>query len=91
MQVKGEVKVHGLGFSMDLDCLHRSSLPVASCCLVNQCFLSFDVVVGGVGKYSHPILLIPLLHCLLVFAYSHLQCSLCLSDACAPRPKCSVN
>ena len=64
--MKSTIKVHGL--------------PVASCCPVNPCSLSVDAVVGGVGTYSYPIRLISLLHCLLVFAYSHLQCSLGLSN-----------
>ena len=47
---------------------------------MDPCSLPVDAVVGGVGMHSYPVLLIPLLHCLLVFNYSGLQCSLCLSD-----------
>ena len=78
--MKSSVKVHGVGFSMDLDCFHRSPLPEASCCPVDPCSLPVNVVVSGVGMYSYPIVLIPLLYCLLVFTYSGLQCSFGLSN-----------
>ena len=78
--MKSTVKVHGVGFSMDPDCVPCSPLPEASCCPMNLCSLPVDVVVGGVGMYSYPVFLIPLLYCLLVFTYSGLQCSFGLSN-----------
>ena len=74
------VEVHCVGFSTDPDCFQCSSLPEASCCPVNPCSLPVDVVIGGVGMYSYPVLLIPLLYCLLVLTYSGLQCSFGLSN-----------
>ena len=78
--MKSTVEVHCVGFSTDPDCFQCSPLPEASCCPVNPCFLPVDVVIGGVGMYSYPVLLIPLLYCLLVFTYSGLQCSFGLSN-----------
>ena len=78
--MKSTVKVHGVRFSTDLDCFHRSPLPEALCCPVDLCSPPVNVVVSGVGMYSYPVLLIPLLYCLLVFTYSDLQCSLGLSN-----------
>ena len=79
LEVKSTIEIHGVGFSTDLDCFHRSPLPEAPCCPVNLCSLPADVVVGGVGSY--PMLLIPFPYCLHAFIYSHRQCSLGLSDA----------
>ena len=78
--MKSTVEVHCVGFSTDPDCFHCSPLPEASCCPLNPCSLPVDVVIGGVGMYSYPVLLIPLLYCLLVFTYSGLQCSFGLSN-----------
>ena len=69
-----------MGFSADLNCFHRSSLPEALCCPMNSCSFPVDVVVGCVGVYGYPVLLISLLHCLLVFTNSDLQCSLGLPN-----------
>ena len=65
MQMKGEVHSRGVCFSMDLNCFHRSPLPEASCCPMNSCSFPVDVVVGCVGMYGYPILLISHLHCLM--------------------------
>ena len=43
---------------------------------MNLCSFPVDVVVDCVGMYGYPVLLIPLLHCLLVYTNSDLQCSL---------------
>ena len=74
--MKSTIEVHGVGVSTDLDCFHRSPLPEASCCPVNSCSFPVDVVVGCVGVYGYSVRLISLLHCLLVFTNSNLQCSL---------------
>ena len=47
---------------------------------MNSCSFPIDLVVGCVGVYGYPILLISLLHCLLVFTDSDLQCSLTLPN-----------
>ena len=47
---------------------------------MNSCSFPVDVVVGCVGVYGYPVLLMPLLHCLLVFTNSDLQCSLGLPN-----------
>ena len=78
--MKSTVKVHGVGFSTNLDCFHCSPLPEALYCLMNLCSLPVDVVIGGVGMHSYPILLNPLPYCLLVFTYSRLQWSLGLPN-----------
>ena len=78
--MKSTVKVHGVGFSTNPDCFHCSPLPEALYCLVNLCSLPVDVVIGGVGMHSYPILLNPLPYCLLVFSYSRLQWSLGLPN-----------
>ena len=70
--MKSTIEIHGVGFSTDLDRFHRSPLPEVSCCRMNSCFFPVDVVVDGVGVYGYPVLLIPLLHCLLVFTCSDL-------------------
>ena len=46
----------------------------------NSCSFSVDVVVGCVGVYGYSVPLISLLHCLLVFTNSDLQCSLGLPN-----------
>ena len=69
-EVKSTMKIYGLWFSTNLDCFHRSPLPEASCCPINSCSFPVDVVVGCVGVYGYPVLLISLLHCLLVFTYT---------------------
>ena len=74
------IEFHCVGFSADLDCVHRSSFPEASCCPMNSCSFPVDAVVGCVGVYGYPVLLISLLHCLLVFTNSDLQCSLGLPN-----------
>ena len=81
MQVRGAVHSQGSWCGVQ----HRSGLLLslsssALCCPMDLCFLPVDVVVGGVGMYNYPVLVIPLLHCVLVFTYSALQCSLGLSD-----------
>ena len=78
--MKSTVKVHGLGFSTNLDCFHCSPLPKTSCCLLDSCSLPVNAVVGGVGMYSYSILFISLLHCLLVLSYSDLQYPLRFSN-----------
>ena len=81
--MKSTVKVHGLGFSTNLDGFQRSSLPETSCCSLDSCSLPMDVVVGGVGMHSYSMLLISLLisfpHFLLVLSYSDFECPLCFS------------
>ena len=78
--MKSTIEIHCVGFSMDLDCFHHSSLPEALCCPMNSCSFPVDVVVGCVGVYSYSVPLISLLHCLLVFTNSDLQCSLGLPN-----------
>ena len=55
--MKYTIKVHDVGFSTD----DRSPLPEALCCTINHCLLPVDVVLGSVGMYSYPILLILIL------------------------------
>ena len=78
--MKSTIEIHCVGFSMDLDCFHHSSLPEALCCPMNSCSFPVDVVVGCVGVYGYSLPLISLLHCLLVFTNSDLQCSLGLPN-----------
>ena len=78
--MKPTIEIHGVGFSTDLDCFHWPPLPEASCCPMNPCSFSVDVVVGGVGVHGYPVLLISPLYCLLMFIYTDLQWSLGLSN-----------
>ena len=70
--MKSTIKVHGVGFSTDLDCFHCSPIPESSHCPMNPCSFPVDVVVGGVGVHGYPVLLISPLYCLFVFIYSDL-------------------
>ena len=76
--MKSTIKVHGVGFSTDLDCFHCSPIPESSHCPMNPCSFPVDVVIGGVGVHGYPVLLIsPLTACLCSFI---LICSLGLPN-----------
>ena len=79
-EVDSTVKVYGVRFLVNLECLQCSSLPEAMSCPVDTNSLLVNAEVSDVNMHCSPIFLVTLSYSLFVLGHSYLHGSLCLDN-----------